>query len=432
MEKNNKNKIPFEISFENPLKALMMLADSQPNRLCLAEPRGNMVRKYSFGELGELIETIAQAVSKTTDDQLKPIAIVAHSSFRTIAANMGALLGGGKTILIPVNCSAEEKQQIIADNQVELLILDDLDSSRDLLDELPFLPQLRQLWVLEDDPSDYHAQVSTLGWHDMLHLATQGKRRMTLDQQLEMMDDGAKLCRFYSRDELGLFQHHDYSLGELAEEISTVQEEAKLHYPAFAQVKNFLSIIPFNRVMSHVQGIYLPLLTGRMLMAVDREEAWKGNALPYSADCLVASSTFLTNAAEKVQLSISEHGGISQFGLQKNIERLKNLAKRQKGSSYTGGSMINFIAGHTLHCMLSRKLKEAFGGDMKLCFSIDNQLRFNDRLFYHSIALSLLEADEAELLVSASHDMFGSISYDEIRGTQLSENEDLRDFKIVG
>ncbi|GEM_PF-4260378 len=431
MEKNNKNKIPLALSFENPLRALFTLAQQQPNRHCLAEPRGNMVRKYTYKELAELVETIARGISKTKNSETKPIGIVAQSSFRTIAAHFGALLSGGKTILIPVNSSAEEQQQIIADNQVELLILDHLDASNDLIEQLPFLPQLRQLWVLQDEPDKYQTQVSTLGWHDMLHLANQGKRRITLEQQLEALSDSEKLCRFYSRNDVNEFQHHDYSLGELAEEVKFATERANHEYPSFGHVSRFLSIIPFNRIMGHVEGIYLPLLTGRMLMAVDREEAWKSAALPYAADCLVASSIFLNNASEKVQSEVNDHGGIAQFSFQKNLERLKKVARRRKDSTHDGSPMVNFIAGKTVHYILHRKLKENFGGDIKLCFAIDNDLRFENRLFYRSVAMPFFEIDEDDLLVEASADITAGLAFNGVRGTQLAKNKDVLKLKIV-
>jgi hypothetical protein len=73
MEKNNNNKIPLALSFENPIRALFTLAQQQPNRHCLCEPRGNMVRKYTYAELAELVETIARAISKTKNTETKPI-----------------------------------------------------------------------------------------------------------------------------------------------------------------------------------------------------------------------------------------------------------------------------------------------------------------------------------------------------------------------
>ncbi|MDG1287812.1 MAG: AMP-binding protein [Rickettsiales bacterium] len=431
MEKNNKNKIPLALSFENPLRALFTLAEQQPNRYCLVEPRGNMVRKYTYKELAELVETIARGIAKTKNSETKPIGIAAQSSFRTIAAHFGALLGGGKTILIPINSTAEEQLQIIADNQVELLILDNLEAGSDLVEQLPFLPQLRQLWILGDEPDQYQAQVSTLGWHDMLHLANQGKRRITLEQQLEALSDSEKLCRFYSRNDVSEFQHHDYSLSELADEVKFSIERVETDYPSFNHVSRFLSIIPFNRVMGHVEGIYLPLLTGRMLMAVDREEAWKSATLPYDADCLVASSLFLSNAAEKVRAEVSDHGGIAQFSFQKNLERLKKMARRRKDKVLDGSPMVNFIAGKTVHYILFRKLKETFGGDIKLCFAIDDDLRFENRLFYRSVAMPLLETNEVDLIVKASEDITAGLAFNGVRGTQLAKNQDVLKLKIV-
>lgn len=431
MEKNNNNKIPLSLSFENPVRGLFVLADQQPNRHCIAEPRGNMVRKYTYAELGELVETIARAIARTKSSEVKPVAIITRSSFRAIAANLGALLGGSRTILIPANSTVEEQLQIIADNQVELLIIDKLEASSEMMDQLPFLPQLRQLWVLEDSPDKYHAQVLTLGWHDMLALADQGVRRVTLEQQLEALSDTAKLCRFYSRTDTGTFQHHDYSLGELAQEIQNADERAQDRHPSFQHAMNFLAIIPFNRVLGHVEGIYLPLLTGRMLMAVDREEAWKSASLPYAPDCLVANSLFLSNAAEKIQSEIDEHGGIAQFSFQKNLDRLKKLARRSKDSDFDGSSMVNFIAGKTVHCILGRKLKETFGGDIRLCFAIDDELRFEPRLFYHSVAIPLLETGADDLLIEASTDVNEGMAFNAVRGTQLAKNKNVLKLKIV-
>ncbi len=431
MEKNNKNKIPLAFSFENPVRALFTLAEQQPNRHCLVEPRGNMVRKYTYAELAELVETIARAISKTKSADTKPIAIVARSSFRAIAANMGALLGGCRTILIPTNCSAEEQQQIIADNQVELLIVDEIESSKELIDQLPFLPQMRQLWALEDEPDKYHAQVSTLGWHDMLHLANQGKKRMTLETMLENLSDSEKLCRFYSRNDINDFQQHDYSMSEMAAQTKQAISNASSKHPSFEGVNSFLSIIPFNQVMSHVEGVYLPLMTGRMLMAVDRQEAWKSATLPYDADCLVASSLFLSNAAKKIRGEVDENGGLPQYSFQKNIERLKKLARRRKDSSHDGSPMINFIAGKTVHLMLYRKLKETFGGDIKLCFAIDDNLRFENRLFYQSVAVPLLETNHDELLVKPSNEAIDGMAFNAVRGTQLAKNKDIMKLKIV-
>lgn len=430
MEKNNNN-IPFALSFENPVRAIFTLAEQQPNRHCIVEPRGNMVRKYTYKELAELVETIARGISKTKSADAKPIAIVAKSSFRTIAAHFGAMLAGCRVILISTTASAEEQQQIIADNQVELLVMDDLSSGQELVAQLPFLPQMRQLWVLEDEPDKYHAQVSTLGWHDMLHLADQGKKRVTLEGQLAALKDDEKICRFYSHNDVNEFQQHDYSFAELARQTKQAIENAETKHPSFTNVRKLLSIIPFNRVMGHVEGIYLPLLTGRILMAVDRQEAWKTASLPYNAEAVVANSIFLSKAAEKIRTEVNEHGGITQFGFQKNLNRLKKSARRRKDSKHDGSPMINLIAGKTVHYMLCRKLKETFGGDIKLCFAIDDNLRFEHRLFYQSIAVPLLETVKGDLIVAPSNEAIEGMAFNAVRGTQLAKNKDVLKLKIV-
>ena len=431
MEKNNKNNIPFNVSFENPLKSLFSHAHTHATRTAIVEPRGNMVRKYGYGEFSEIIAKVALAVSKTKGDYTKPIAIIAHSSFRSIAAHFGAMLGGGKVVLIPTNCTAEEKQQIIGDNQIELLIVDHLEEDAPLLEQLHFLPQLRQLWVLEDAPDSYHSQLSTLGWNDILELAEKGKKRITTEAQLEKLSDDEKLCRFYSRNEIGEFQHHDYSLNELGGEVETSLEKSNIKYSQFSKAQRFLSIIPLNRVMGHVEGIYLPLLTGRVLMAVDRQESWKIASLPYSADCVVASSHFLGEAADAVQTALTEQGGVGQFALTKSIKRLKKAARREKTYLNNKISFTDKVIGNTVRFLVKKKLKDAFGGNVKLCFAIDDQLRFQNRLFYCALGLPLQEAIEDDLLIHASCDLFEGISYDEIRGTQLSRDEDLDSIKII-
>ncbi len=431
MEKNNKNKIPFAFTYTNPLRGLFTLAYEQPNRHCLAEPRGNMVRKYTYKELGEMVEQLALALSKTTGAERKPIAIVARSSFRAIVAHLAALLSGARVTLIPINCTPEEQQQIIADNQVELLVMDDLETGKGLIGQLPFLPQLRQLWVLEDEPKNYHAQVSTLGWSDMLQLATQGKKRITLEDQLANLSDDEKLCRFYSRSAAGEFHQHDYSLNELGIQIKQASARAKLECDAFTSASKFLSIIPFNRVMSHVEGIFLPLMSGRMLMAVDRQEAWKSETLPYDADCLVANSLFLNNAASKVTAEINDQGGIGYLGFSKNLSRLKRKNNQKKPLKLKQVSQFDELIGKFVNFLLNRKLRETFSGNIKLCLAIDDKLRYESRLFYQSLTIPLFVSTYDDLIIKPTNEAIDGMAFNAVRGTQLAKNKDLKKLKIV-
>lgn len=430
MEKNNKNKqIPFAYTQTNPLRRLFTMAQQMPNRVCMAEPRGNMVRKYRLGEFTQLVEKAAYAVSLTRGNHRKPVAIVANSSFRAIVAHFGAQLAGAKTILIPVNTPVAELLSIISDNQIEMLIVDDFSSSRELFESLHYLPELRQVWTLKDELEDYPAQVSTLGWYDMLEQSN--SKRPRLDDQLAALNDDTMTTRFYSRSEVGKFQFHEYSSAQLSNFATDTASYTTDHYPGFDSIMRILSVIPFNRVAGHVEGILVPLLTGRILMAVDREEAWKSGSLPFAPQAVVGSSLFLNQATEQIQAAVKEHGGIMQYGLQKNLEHLKKRAKRGTLSNNDGQGMINFLASKTLHCLVSRKLRETFGGDIMMGFTIDREMTFESKLFYRSVALPICETRLRETLLEHAKDSSEESTFKELRGAQLAEDEEILNIKIV-
>jgi len=433
MNKNNKKQSPLPLLTDNnPLRALFSLAEYYPDRSCMAEPRGNMVRKYRLREFTALIEKIARVVALSRHRSSKPIAIIAHSSFRAVVAHLGALLAGGKVVLISTNASVEQQLEIIADNQVELLVVDAFSSVQPLLAHLPHLPQLRQLWSLEDEPADYPNEVSAQGWQDILELAA--SKKPILDQQFEKLNSDAPACRYYERNEAGDFHFYESSLKQMAQQVVQAQQAACLHYPNFKETTRFLAVIPFNQPVAHIEGILLPLLTGRSLMALDRQEAWRSGVLPYAPDCLVASSVFLNQASERILSSVAESGGIAQLSLQQNLNRLRRLQKHRKTRRVDGTSMINFIAGKAVNYLTTQKLRDVMGGDIQLSFCIDQQLTEKSTLFYHSIALPVMKsalAKQLQFLTQSPQEGEGT-AFHAVRGTQLAQNEEIKSFQIMG
>jgi long-subunit acyl-CoA synthetase (AMP-forming) len=431
MKKNN-NSAPFDSTDQNIITQLFALSQQLGEQPCIAEPRGNMVRKYSYAELADQVQTIAQAVSRTRNAEIKPIALVARSSFRSIATYFGVLLGGGKVILIPADCSIEEQEQLIADNQAELLITDDLESCVELMDRIAFLPQLRQIWALHEKQDDLTLQVSTLGWAEVRELAHKGKKRITFTQQLEQLDHSAKLCRFYRRNETNEFMHYDYSLQEISEETNDNYEWLNESTNGYDRLQRYLSVIPLNRISSHILGIYLPLFTGKMLMAVDRQESWKSAALPFTPDYLITSSGFLATTAQKLRTQITEQSGLTKSLFEANIARLKQQSRERDAEEPIKTSFTSRIFSRLLNRLLQSRLRRSFGGKISLYCTIDSDLRFEDRLFYEAIGVSFVQFDDESLSVSPRLEVAEDLPFTQVRGTQLEKNEDLEFMKIVG
>lgn len=423
MDRKNKNKkvIPFTFLSKNPVRGLFTLASRQPDRLCMVEPRGNMVRNYTYAELTEEIERVSRAVAATkTQGQQKPIAMIVHSSFRAIVANIAALLAGARLVVIPTHATQEEQLQILADNHIELLIMDDLRASEELLSQIPFLPDLRQLWSLEDEPSLYHSEISTLGWEDIALLAASKKSQQ--EKMLEELDDHTPICRFYQRNAEDEFEYSDYSMERLARAVYRLRDRAEHEFSDLKrQAQRILSMIPFNRAPSHIAGMYLPLLTGQVMMAVDREEAWKSGALPYDPDFLVASSRFLTHAADHVKSELLAHRSLTGW----------LLTQQMKVTSPEG---LAFSMRASLLRMLTKTAwKDSLGGHIQAVLLVDEALPESVAHFCKAVKLSVMLPKMEELPpAKLAKDIAKDISFHSVRGVQLAENEDLKQIKIVG
>lgn len=369
--------------YENILE-LLFDGKTQGDAPCFIEPRGNMVRKFTRTEIAENVSIFARGMAFTEFRRGKRIAIVAKTSFHSLVASLGNLLNGCINVMIPVDATAEEQRQALSSSRAEALIIEDFETARTVMSQVQYLPQLRQIIVLNKTKFEKQPEILTYVLDDLM---TRGEAKAdNAADQLKQIEKDDEAYIFFVRDEFNHLKpismsHHEI-MGHLYEMLGAFHSVS----PFNRETVRTLSVVPFHRPFSHIAGFFLPLLSHYSFMAVDKEESWKSGNLPIRPQLLIAESQFLENLYTAVKESIQQAGGIYQY-IWSQTESW--ISRNRENEEWTPG-LFSGIKRLLFQPVLRHKLAEQLGGDIALAVSIDKEMSEESSGFYAAIHLPIL------------------------------------------
>jgi long-subunit acyl-CoA synthetase (AMP-forming) len=360
---------------------------------CFIDPRGNMVRNFTREQVQEAVLDFASGMALTDIRPGKRVAMIAHTSFNSLVASWGNLLNGCVNVIIPVGATAEEQQEALAQSRAEILIVEDMETARNIMDQVMYLPQLRQIIILEQSDYEPHPSLLTFSFKD---LVARGKAKPVdaakLLSNIKPEDDA---YLFYLRNNYHQLQSFTLTHEAVLEHLEASQKHYGIekHYGKAAEACKTLAIIPFHRPFSHISGCFLPLKLGLPVMAVDRDQGWKSSSLPINPRILIAESRFFEDAIDNLKNFMMDSRGVDGKAIRKAVEWKKKISAEDKHP---------FSLSRLFWApILKRRIKEKFGNSLAYVVSIDEGMDFEARAIFMAAGLPTGRAHtEAERLLA--------------------------------
>lgn len=345
------------------------------------DPRGNMIRNFSRKELQEAVTTFASGMAVTDVRPGKRVAIIARTSFTSLVACLGNLLNGCANVVIPITATSEEQQHALAQSRAETLIVEDMETAKIVMEQVMFLPSLRQIVILNQSGYEPHPSLLTFSWDDLMQ---RGKKKMLNTQErLQAISGEDESYIFFLRNNFHQFQSLTLTHKDMVNQINSSEEnyhvsERTTQNP---QENKVLSVLPFYRPFSHIVGFFLPLKFGLPMMAVDREDGWKSGSLPIKPRFLISESLLVEDTIEELKNFMLESGGLSQ--------RVIKMAIAWTDRIGAGESQPFSIARIFFQPILKRRIQERFGGKLEYIMLIDDTMDYKARSLYVAAKLPL-------------------------------------------
>jgi long-subunit acyl-CoA synthetase (AMP-forming) len=355
---------------------ILFAASAMADAPLFIDPRGNMVRKYTKAELAAHVSRFARGMAATELRNGKRIAIVARTSFASMVASLATMLNGCSNIVIPVTASPEQQQQALAASSAAALIVDDIASARAILDQVQYLPQLRQIIVLNQTNFAKQPEILCAGWDEVLQRGdAMPDKRVALLAALAPEDDA---YTFFTADAGGELQPRIYTHRAVMEQLAAVRAHSETRLRKAGHGQKILSVIPFDTILAHTAGLLLPLALELPFMAVDQGESWKSGNLPIRPTVLVAPSAFLEHTARTIEESFSYSNGITQA--------MWKQARRWIRRNYQQGQCVaGFFAKLqrlAFKPFLRAALTKELGGNVQLALSINTEIGYDGGGFF--------------------------------------------------
>lgn len=364
------------------------------------DPRGHLVRKYTRGEIADYVSLYARGIAATEFRKGRNIAIIARTSFASFIASLGNMLNGCANIIIPIDATPEEQQHMLIQGRAEALIVEDIKTAKAVLSRIQYLPQLRQMIVLNNQDFEKQAEVLCMSWDELIERGEKKPdKREELLSAIEMDDEVSTFFVKDNKDEYSplCMTHRDIS-GYLHKITEAFEKRAVADVKKKDNNKT-LSVIPFHRPFSHIAGIFLPLSQGFPFMAVDHTDAWKSGNFPMRPQLVIGESSFLEEVVAAVEKAVQQGSSLGQK-MWKMSKTWGRTFYKSDGQIHAGlsGKFQRFL----FQAFLQRKLAQQLGGKVRLIMSIDKDISYNAGAFYASVNMPLLfnQLKPQDLLVS--------------------------------
>ncbi len=388
---------------------LQLVFDPKNNHdtACFIEPRGNMIRKFPLSELAELVSLYARGMAASKIEPGRRIAIIAKTSLNSFIACLGNMLNGGINVIIPLDASMEEQQQALAESRAEFLIVEDFAHAQSVVSHIQYLPQLRQIIILNNSEFEQSPEILTLTMESVIEC---GRNRVDSTKDLIAKitpDDDAFI--FFMRDKFQHLRPTCMTHADIVTYLHAIEHKIRRYLPAKHITSNevkTLTVAPLHMPFTCIAGLFLPLMQQHSFTAVDRQDSWKSGNLPFRPNIVISESTFIEKLNQDVIEGIKADNSIMSNYLLSKIEKLANSQYRYAASDVNPNApeivKVALSTKSTASALFSQllfspiaqhQISSQIGGKLRLLFSVDNKPENDNSWMFCAAKIPILYGD---------------------------------------
>ena len=367
---------------------LSYVFEGEPDTPLFIDPRGHLVRKYTRSEIADMASLFARGLMATEFRKGRHIAMIARTSFPAFIASIGIMLNGCNALMIPMDATPEEQCNMLAKGRAEALIVEDIKTAKAVLSQIQFLPQLRQLIVLNDQDFEKQPELLCMTFDDLM---ARGEKKADKRAELLAAIEPAETAMSFFTSKTTSFDALEMlplSHQDIMRSLAAVKQSAaftKAFAKGNAARNKMLSVIPFHRPFSHIAGLLLPLSLGCPFMAVNHTDSWKSGNFPMRPNFLIAESAYFQQIATEMAEQSSAASAWRRWAWKQSRNWIRRYYDHRDEQARLPlvARLQRVLFAHPLR----QQLAELLGGNIRFAMSIDSELPYEASSLFAALGL---------------------------------------------